>query len=261
MLEAAPPAAAARTVCVRKPQLRATRAAGACAAPQQQLRARRLAGFRRSAFLLARGKASALQPVRAGSLPDDVLENMQRPLDFQKREYLPHEVVRAVLQLPEDPTRTREACVHVSSFPMASLLTNHPKLLPYALFDSSRYSNTYYKIIVPATQGHDASCTDRPWAKPPDEVAAARRRLLRLMDALEAAAPAILCGSKIAKPSLRRLTEERLRALAAFATLVPDEAWAQPPETWTPHASDMCARSRRLAPLSLLLLHWHWPRC
>jgi hypothetical protein len=248
-------------VYVHNPLLRAPRAAGACAAPQQQLRARGLAAFRRSASLLARSKATARQPVRAGSLPDDVLEDMQRPLDFQKREYLPHEVVRAVLQLSEDPTRTHEAHVRVcvSSFAMASLLTENVALLPCTRFDSGLFGDTY-EITVQTTK-LVASRTDCPVMKPADEGAAARRRLLRLMDALEAAAPAMLCGSKVAKPSLRRLTEERLRALAAFAALVPDDAWVQPPETWKPHASDMCARSRRLATLSLLLLHWHWPRC
>ncbi len=69
-----------------------------------------------------------------------------------------------------------------------------------------------------------------------------QRRLLRLLDAVEAAAPDVLCGSARTKrtaASVRALAQ-RTCTLAAFAAHVPDEAWVHAPETWTPRKSHGC---------------------
>jgi hypothetical protein len=231
--------------------LRAPRAAGACAAPppqqqlRTQLRTRQLAsGVHRGVLLpLPRGKAPARQPTRAASLPDDVLQDVQLPPHRQKRAYLPHEMLRAAVQL-SDAARGGKNTLHmrVSSDHAAPLLLGCKALLPC----HSRAANYGVDVVFEAThhsgngasQGDDSSAAPTPLMH---DVAAAQKRLLRLLDALEAAAPEVLSGSKDKKPSLHHLTE-RVGALAAFAAHVPDEAWAQPPETWTPRKKDRCAR-------------------
>jgi hypothetical protein len=256
--------AAARVARVSALQLRAPRAAGACAAPppplQQQLRARRLAaGLRRSVLLPlpARSKATARRCVRASALPDDVLDDVQRPVRGQARRYLPHEVLRAALQLSTRRLVDSKSAprLWLSSAPLTALLTHNPALLRCARSEPvSRYRHEV--VLNHHDAGGDADADARADADDHAVVAArrdmlaAQQRLLRLLDALEAAAPAVLRGSEDTKPSMRHLTE-RVGALAAFAAHVPDEAWAHPPETWTPRKSHRCVcvcSSRRLAP-------------
>jgi hypothetical protein len=90
--------------------------------------------------------------------------------------------------------------------------------------------------------------------------AALRARLLRLLDALEAACPAVLRGADGAaiesdallapernKALLKRIQASmhhcfrRVNAVATFAACVPDSDWAQPPEMWRPSSSTKCA--------------------
>jgi hypothetical protein len=236
--------------------LRAPRVAGARAAPpppqqlRTQLRTRQLAsGVHRAVLLpLPRGRAPARQPARAASLPDDVLQDMQLPPHRQKRAYLPHEMLRAAVQL-SDAARGGKNTLHmrVSVDHAAPLLLGCKALL----LCHSRAANDGVDVVLEAThhsgngasQGDDSSAAPTPLMH---DVAAAQTRLLRLLDALEAAAPAILRGSEDKKPSLHHLTE-RVGALAAFAAHVPDDAWVNAPETWTPHKKHRCARVVMLA--------------
>jgi hypothetical protein len=138
---------------------------------------------------------------------------------------------------------------------LAALLGRHPSLLRHQVASSPGAPS------AEASADHDASHAA--------EAAAAQARLLRLLDALEAHCPAVLRGradvgasagrggdgAAAAGASARNLLPparkaalghcfRRLDGLAAFATLVPDSAWAQPPEAWRPSAA-----KRRVVPL------------
>jgi hypothetical protein len=222
--------AAARAVCTRTPlQLRAP----------LQLPAHRLAvGLRRSASLPPRSTASVRTRVRAGSLPDDVLADVQRPVNEQARKYAPHELLRAALQLSDVAHRGAAHQLHVRSAPLAILLLQGNA--PHWPSGAWRYFEHAGRrdLVMHAAWHHD----DEPQLY---EAAAARRRLLRLLDAAEAVAPSILRGKTgHKKPLSKQRVIERVGALAAFAMHVPDEAWAQPPETWTPPAAQRCAHAR-----------------
>jgi hypothetical protein len=103
--------------------------------------------------------------------------------------------------------------------------------------------------------------------------AALRARLLRLLDALQAACPAVLRGADGAaiesdallapernKALLKRIQStmhhcfRRVNALATFAACVPDSDWTQPPEMWRPSSSTKCARRDARCDASLLHL-------
>jgi hypothetical protein len=140
----------------------------------------------------------------------------------------------------------------MSSRHVAELLTGCTALLPctHAAAADGGVAVVFQATHEPKGKGDasqmsnvHSSAAPKPLAA---DVAAAQTRLLRLMDALEAAAPAILRGSEDKKPSLHHLTE-RAGTLAAFAAHVPEETWAQPPETWSPHKKHRCARVVLLA--------------
>ncbi len=250
-LGAAPPPlpAAARVACMSALQLRAPRAAGACATlpPLQQLRTRRLAkGF---VALPPRGKATARRAARAGSLPDSVLEDLQRPAREQARAYLPHEVLRAAVQLSVAARGGKAARLCLSNFHVNDLLTRLTRCtapLPCAHHDwTSSGVDVVFEAMHRAKDGDALQKSDSsPAPMPLHNVPAAQRRLLRLLDALESAAPAVLCGNDEENTSDQDRTPrhyymaehatERAGALVAFAAHVPDDVWLQPPETWTP---------------------------
>jgi hypothetical protein len=88
------------------------------------------------------------------------------------------------------------------------------------------------------------------------DAAAAQQRLLLLLDALQAACPAVLRGThgaaiapdalsgdlalrKCLRSSMHHCLR-RLGTLATFAELVPAGEWAQPPHTWRPSKSKRC---------------------
>jgi hypothetical protein len=175
-------------------------------------------------------------------LPDDVMEDLQHPPEHRKRDYLPHELLRAAVQLSDLARRGKAAQLRVPPYHADMLLMGCTALLPCT---HSRDANGWLVVLLESTQqeGAEASqggCCSRAAPTPLYGVAAAQRRLLRLMEALEAAAPAVLHGGgKNTAASLHHLTD-RAGALAAFAAYVPDDAWAHPPETWTPHKSHRC---------------------
>jgi hypothetical protein len=244
--------AAARVVRTGAPQQLAPRSAAACAAPApplQQLRSTRLlAGLRRCVLLPPRGVASARRCVCASALPDGVMEDLQRPPEHRKRDYLPHELLRAAVQLSDLARRGKAAQLRVPPYHADMLLMGCTALLPCT---HSRDANGWLVVLFESAQKKGAEASQggsRAAPTPLYDVAAAQRRLLRLMDALEAAAPAVLHGGgKNTAASLHHLTE-RAGALAAFAAHVADDAWAHPPETWTPHKSHRYMYSGRRRP-------------
>jgi hypothetical protein len=238
--------AAARVVRIGALQLRTPRSAAACAAPApplQLLRSTRLlAGRRRGVSRPPRGAASARQCVRASALSDDVLEDLQRAPEHRTREYLPHELLRAAVQISDGMSHGGKAQqLRVSSYEAALLMRCTALLACKYLHSTGRH----HVVWLEAMHNTDALHSDGSPALPGD-LPAARARLLRLMDALEAAAPAVLRGTsgKIGtKPSPSHLAK-RAETLASFAAHVPDSAWANAPETWEPPVPRRCVRAR-----------------
>jgi hypothetical protein len=225
--------------------------------PLPQLRARRVRGV----GALRRGAAAAAsQPVRASKLPDGILADLQRGPGRGgaggKPAYLPHEVLRATMQLVE--TRSDNDAptpVHTSCEPMAALLAHSPALFGCGAAEVRHTHAHCYVVTLEGNNERDARSASQiagadtaVAALPPqprtrrEEAAPAQRRLLRLLDAVETAAPDVLCGSARTKrtaASMRALAR-RTCTLAAFAAHVPDDAWVHAPETWTPRKSHGC---------------------
>jgi hypothetical protein len=241
--------------------------------PQPQLRARRVRGV----GALRRGAAAAAsQPVvRASKLPDGILTDLQRGPGRSgaggKPAYLPHEVLRATMQLVE--TRSDNDAptpVHISCEPMAALLAHSPALLGCGAAEVRHTHAHCYVVTLEGNNECDASASQTAGddtaavaaLQPPqprtrrEEAAPAQRRLLRLLDAVEAAAPDVLCGSAHTKRTSMRALARRTCTLAAFAAHVPDDAWVHAPETWTPRKSHGCVRAatRRCHPCCLAKL-------
>jgi hypothetical protein len=241
---------AARATRVRTPlPARCARAAP----PPPQLRARRLLfSVHRSASLRPPPRRAAPSRTRCSALSDDALADVQRWPEAQARAYAPHELLRAALQLSDGAARRDVSYLHAPSLPAAALLTRCAPALRWAELQKRGHGRHRVVLDTPrcdnnndhagALRADDGSAAPAP----PDEGAAARGRLLCLLDALEAAAPEVLRGRQnnanaTKQPSVHQLTE-RVGTLAAFAAHVSDEAWAQPPETWTPHKKHRCAR-------------------
>ncbi len=280
--------AACVSACVRAPLQRVSRAAIARAGPLH-LQQRRLAdGLRRRAALPARGKAPWRRCVRASAQDGNALEDLKLLPCEWKREYLPHEQLRAALALDEScsandaPTRMYVSCKRIAA------LLARPALLgrgaeEVRFFKAPRFDKRHrgYMFVLGGDDRHvsnrlaarGGSLTDALGVTAAglqtrasdaifraagnaagststhiirrEEVAPARRRLLRLLDAVEAAAPEVLRGGAcVARPSTSMYyAAQRTCALATFAAHVPDEAWANAPETWTPRKSDRRARA------------------
>jgi hypothetical protein len=227
------------------PRLRAphARAARACKAPVRK--AFRTVGrfFRelsRSAASLSpdAAAASAAQLARSSAQCDAVCQDVQLPPWQRAREYLPHELLRCALHI--DASRGSEpAYLYDSETDMARLLVcNSHGLLKCTLVEGT---NTYgYKLALEdMPQGGHASQAAETASVPPlwDGVNAARERLLRLFDAVDALVPDML-DPRFAL-ELRDLAQHA-GALAAFAAYVPDSAWVHAPETWRPLGSARC---------------------
>jgi hypothetical protein len=261
------PPARARTSRMHALCACAVRTLGARAAPlpPPQLRARQPSDscvllLRCPRRLSRRGDAAApLQRVRAGSVPDDILTSLQRGPPERGDTYLPHDVLRAAIQLDE-MTRSRNshaaappACLYVACERTAALLARNPALLRVGAGGAhvQRTRARCYKFTLDGRRGSASQEAASAAVAPPpatlpreEEVTAARKRLLRLLEAVEAAAPEVLRGSARTKRTTTSMQAITLRtcALAAFAAHVPDEAWVNAPDTWTPRKSHRRAR-------------------
>jgi hypothetical protein len=258
MMRAAPlllPPAAVHAARVRTP-LPARRARAAPLPPPQQLRRLSFVLHRSASLRLPRRATPARLRCRCSALSDDDLAAVQCWPEAQARAYAPHELLRAAVQLTDGAARRNASYLHAAALPVAALLTRCAPALRWAelqkrghgrhrvVLDTPRCDNNDNDADTDAARTEDGDAVPAPL----DEGAAARRRLLRLLDALEAAAPAVLRGSQnkdnanaTKRASVHQLTE-RVGTLAMFAVHVPDEAWAQPPETWTPRKSHRCAQ-------------------
>jgi hypothetical protein len=160
---------------------------------------------------------------------DDSLDVSRAP-EYQTRLFsFPDEELRVALQQDAAGQRVSGSFEYGRA---AQLLRRHGALLQHA-------------------QGTAANSISRTC-----DAAAAQQRLLLLLDALQAACPAVLRGThgaaiapdalsgdlalrKCLRSSMHHCLR-RLDALATFAELVPAGEWAQPPHTWRPSKSKRC---------------------
>lgn len=190
--------------------------------------ARRVHGARRGVPRVL--SFSALQP-RAGRPGKQMLTDMQRN-PAERPSYLPHEVLRAAIELDEERSDAKgdaPTMLYVTCERTVALLAGNLALTGCRAANVRREGARCYVL----TLQHDDNDSKRRKAAAP-----ARRRLLRLLNAVEAIAPEMLRGRK----HMRGVAATLLRtcALSAFAAHVPECEWEQPPETWTPHRSHRC---------------------
>jgi hypothetical protein len=257
-----PPPAHARAARMHAPRAHTTTGAlGARAAslPPPQLRAHRLSGTRLRCCprLLSRRSGAAAAPLQrahAGSLPADILTSLQSERE-NTRAYLPHDVLRAAIQLDEacssvaagaPPTRLYISCERT-----AALLARNPALLGGAIAEvvrRTRRRGYVFTLGGGATSASQAAgVVSGGEALPPpsrtasrEEVAAARRRLLRLLDAVEANAPEVLRGLADSK----RTAERTVRARGVCGARAGQRVGARARDVEATQVARVCARAR-----------------